>query len=151
MYGRQMRRDYFEAEIGDPDGTDSVPVVSIEFDGPAGELADRLVTDHGTLDAGEIDVTYRLRSGTDERTGVLSVTNRVTGDFVLEANVEPETVFQLVERATGRDGDDETRYRVRLTDGEGKSTIYDKRTLLVYDAAGNLLRQRSLIPGSVEL
>jgi len=29
--------------------------------------------------------------------------------------------------------------------------VYDKGTLLVYDADGSLLRQRSLIPGGVEL
>jgi len=35
---------------------------------------------------------------------------------------------------------------VRLVNADGASTVYDKGTLLVYDADGSLLRQRSLIP-----
>jgi len=38
-----------------------------------------------------------------------------------------------------------------LTDSDGKSLVYEKEILLVYDEEGSLLRQRSLIPGSVEL
>jgi len=46
---------------------------------------------------------------------------------------------------------DDTSYRIRLTDGDGKSTIYDKEILLVYDESGSLRRSASLIPGGVEL
>lgn len=146
-----MRRDYFDADVRTADEELELPVVAVEFDGPDGLLADRLVTSDGQLDADEIDVTYRRKATSDESgpEGVLSIADRATGEFVLEANLPPEAVRALVRDARG--GDEETRYLVRLTDSEGKSTVYDKRTLLVYDAEGSLLRSESLIPGGVEL
>lgn len=148
----EMRRDYFDANVRNDDEQD-VPTLVITFDGPAGLLADRLVTNDGTLDASEIDVTYRLKMTPDgeDAGGVLSIADRLTGEFLLEANVDPDGVKSLVRTAKRTDGDDETRYRVRLTDSDGKSTVYDKETFLVYDAEGSLLRQQSLIPGGVEL
>lgn len=148
-----MRRDYFDADVRNVDDEQGVPVVAITFDGPSGVLSERLLTEDGSLDASEIDVTYRHKTAADEdgASGVLSVANRLTGEFVLEANADPETVDALVCAAKAADGDGKTRYRVRLTDGEGKSRVYDKETLLVYDADGSLLRKRSLIPSGVEL
>lgn len=149
--GKEMRRDYFDADVRNVADDEELPVVAISFDGPAGVLSERMNTDDGTLDASEIDVTYRLTdAGGGGETGVLSVANRLTGEFVLEVPLDPQETFSLV-RAAKRFEDDDARYRVRLTDGDGKSTIYDKSTLLVYDADGSLLRQKSLIPGGVEL
>ncbi len=144
-----MRRDYFEVDMRNVDENErEPPVVTVNFDGPDGLLADRLVTADGTLDADEIDVTFR-RTETDD-VGVLSVSNRITGEFVLEANADVEAVRALVDAARSR-ADDEPRYRVRVTDADGKSTVYDKETLLVYDREGSLRRGESLIPGGVEL
>lgn len=159
-----MRRDYFDANVDDDDEQDW-PVIAISFDGPSGLLSERLATEDGPLESGEIDVTYRLtngenegertESGTDEsgpaESGVLSVANRLTGEFVLEVRVDPEAVSDLVRASKETDGEDGSRYRLRLVDASGKQTVYDKGTLLVYDADGSLLRQRSLIPGGVEL
>lgn len=148
-----MRRDYFESNVRNVDDEQALPVVEISFDGPSGELADRLVTDDGTLDADGIDVTYRLQTAIDaaDASGVLSVANRLTGEFVLETGVDPDAIRSLIRAVKQADGEEENRYRVRITDGQGKSTLYDKETLLVYDADGSLLRRRSLIPGGVEL
>ncbi len=147
-----MRRDYFDADVRNVDDEAVLPVVAISFDGPDGAFAERLETDDGTLDAGEIDVTYRRTDAPadDDPDGVLSMANRLTGEFVLEVNVDPATVDSLVGSARRSDGDGAC-YRVRLTDADGKSTVYDKETLLVYDSGGSLLRERSLIPGGVEL
>lgn len=145
-----MRRDYFEVElsgVGEP-STDR-PTIVITYDGPEGMLADRLIAEDGTLDADELDVTYRLTAGSDgETTGVLSIANRLTGDFVLETNAEPDAIESLVGAANDGDG---TSYQIRITDSEGKSTVYDKEILLVYDDGGNLRRGESLIPGGVEI
>jgi hypothetical protein len=143
-----MRRDHFTVEVqSDPDD-DGTPTVSIVYDGPSGTLRERLATvDGGTLDASEIDVTFRRQSA--EPTGVLSLTNRHTGEYVLEANVDPDELLAVVDAAEAHDEDG--TYEVRLTDSEGKSLVYEKQTLLVYDHDGSLLRQESLIPGSVEL
>lgn len=148
-----MRRDYFDANVHTPDDEQDNPVITIDFDGPEGLLSERLVRGDGTLDASEIDVTYRLTTSVDadEAAGVLSVANRLTGEFLLEANVEPEAIYSMVTAVKRTTGDDDPRYRLRLVDSDGESSTYDKETLLVYDADGSLLRQKSLIPGGVEL
>lgn len=145
-----MRRDHFDVEFSAADEPPHErPVIAITYDGPDGVLAERLSSGGGTLDADELDVTYRSKTADDEgRTGVLSIADRITGEFVLETNVAPETVEALVGDAA--DADDK-EYRIRLTDSDGESTVYDKDLLLVYDADGSLRRSRSLIPGGVEL
>jgi len=143
-----MRRDYFEVECSGVDESNDRPVIAITYDGPTGLLTERLSAADGTLDASELDVAYRQTAEGDETAGVLSIANRITGDFVLETNVESATIESLVGAAGDGDG---TSYQIRLTDGDGKSTIYDKEILLVYDESGSLCRGESLIPGGVEL
>lgn len=145
-----MRREYFDIDVsGIDDPSAGGPVVAITYDGPDGLLSDRLTSDDGTLDAGELDVTYRTKPvAGDDAAGVLSIGNRLTGEYVLEVNVRPGVIESVVDAAS--DGE-ETTYRLRLTDGDGKSTVYDKAILLVYDETGSLSRGRSLIPGGVEL
>ncbi|WP_254274227.1 DUF5793 family protein [Haloarcula marina] len=141
-----MRRDYFTLDIReDPD--DGTPTLSIDYDGPSGVLRERLTTATGeTLDGGEVDVTFRRQADTDG--GVLSLTNRMTGEFVLEVMADPGEIDGFVAAAESHD---DGEYRVVLTDSDGESVAYEKGTLLVYDHDGSLLRQRSLIPGGVEL
>ncbi|ACV48825.1 MULTISPECIES: DUF5793 family protein [Halomicrobium] len=144
-----MRRDYFDIDVsGTEESSTDDPVIAIAFDGPDDLLSDRLTSDGGTLDAGELDVTYRTRADGSEAAGVLSIANRHNGEYVLEANVAPSVIESVVAAASDDEG---TRYRLRLTDGDGKSTVYTKEILLVYDESGSLSRGRSLIPGGVEL
>lgn len=142
-----MRRDYFTVDIRhDSDG--GIPAIRIAYDGPSGELRDRLTSTAATTpESGDIDVTFRRQRGTDE--GVLALTERMTGEFIFEVTAADADVERLVEAAQA--GDRDGQYEVRVTDSDGKSLVYDKRTLLVYDHDGSLLRDRSLIPGSVEL
>jgi hypothetical protein len=157
-----MRRDYFELDVTnidwvDEDGDPSKPNVVIEFTGPTVDLRGRL-TDHddNLLDAGDTDVTFRLTDDVEDSSarGVVAVTNRLTGDFVLELNQDADDVLQFI-RAARRYGettdDGDGRYRVELrVDGE-TLTVYEKSTFLVYSADGDLLRSQSLIPSGVEL
>ncbi len=136
-----MRRDYFTVDFRH-EPTEGIPTLSIDYDGPTGELRDRLAS---TGESDELDVAFRYQADAD--TGVLSLTDRMTGEFVFEVTAPVERVNGLVNAAEDGDGE----YEVRVTDGDGKSLVYEKQALLVYDADGNLLRQRSLIPGSVEL
>ncbi|MFB6090845.1 MAG: DUF5793 family protein [Halobellus sp.] len=161
-----MRRDYFELDVEnitwvDDDGDPSKPLVRIAFHGPREELERRLSDPAGAyLDAGETDVAFRLQDSLDEpdATGVVSVTNRITGDFVLELNEDADDVLRFIRAAReyGRDAADAAdtdggRYRVEVSiDGE-EAVVYEKQTFLVYDADGNLLRSHSLIPSGVEL
>jgi hypothetical protein len=157
-----MRRDYFELDVSNVDwvdGSDSPekPNVVIEFAGAGGELRDRLTDNTGDLlDAAGTDAAFRLTDDVDEPDagGVVSVTNRITGDFVLELNVDAEDVLRFV-RAARRYGestdDGEGRYRVEIrVDGE-ELVVYEKATFLVYSSDGDLLRGHSLIPSGVEL
>jgi hypothetical protein len=142
-----MRRDYFTLEVANVDAS-GLPTVRIDFEGPSEAFVDRLSDESGaTLDAGELDVTYRLQ---DDERGVFGVTNRITGEFIFEVNADTDVVLGFLQAARERQSDDD-RYRLQvLVDGE---TVLDheKETLLVYDASGDLLRSDSLIPSGVEL
>lgn len=157
-----MRRDYFELDVTnidwvDEDGDPSKPNVVIEFTGPTVDLRNRL-TDHddNLLDADGTDVTFRLTDDVEDSNarGVVAVTNRLTGDFVLELNQEASDVLQFI-RAARRYGeatdDGDGRYRVELRVDGDTLTVYEKSTFLVYSADGDLLRSHSLIPSGVEL
>ncbi|QSW98349.1 DUF5793 family protein [Haloterrigena alkaliphila] len=156
-----MRREHFTLDVSnvdwvETDGEPSKPSVSIDFTGPATMLRERLTGPDGdVLEAGETDVALRLQGPLGEDTdGVVSVTNRVTGEFILELNEPAQDVLTFIQAARGYGEDateDDGRYEVEITlDGDG-FVSYDKRTFLVYDEEGNLLRQHSLIPSGVEL
>src|SRR6056297_473114 len=157
-----MRRDYFELDVsnvGWVDGSDSPekPNVVIEFAGDADELRERLTDNTGALLGAEgTDAGFRLTDDVDDpdASGVVSVTNRITGDFVLELNVDAEDVLQFV-RAARRYGestdDGDGRYRVEIRVDDEELVVYEKTTFLVYSSDGDLLRGHSLIPSGVEL
>ncbi|WP_255193642.1 DUF5793 family protein [Natronobeatus ordinarius] len=156
-----MRREHFTLDVSNVDwvetgGEPQKPSVSIDFTGPATTLRERLTgLDGEPLEAGETDVALRLQEPLDDdAAGVVSVTDRLTGDFVLELNEDAENVLTFIRAARNYGesaSDDEGRYEVSITiDGE-EFVTYDKRTFLVYDDQGNLLRGHSLIPSGVEL
>ena len=163
-----MRRDYFDLTVegvGDGAGSRSPPLVRIDFHGPEELLRERLSGDEtddvnveadgdNLLTADQIDVAFRLREPLDEAAdpeGVVGVTNRYTGDFVLELNETATDVLPFIHAARDATDDGDARYRVEIdVDGE-RLVAYDKDTFLVYDHEGNLLRSESLIPSGVEL
>lgn len=143
-----MRRDYFTIEMRPEPDDGGIPTVAIAYEGPSGGLRDRLTeAAESTLESAVLDVAFRHQAEQD--TGVLSLTDRLTGEFILEVAASVSEVDALVEAAQRHDGDGE--YEVRLTDSDGESLVYEKEVLLVYDDEGGLLRKRSLIPSSVEL
>jgi hypothetical protein len=156
-----MRREHFTLDVSnvdwvETDGTPAKPSVSIDFTGPATELRTRLTAPDGdVLEASETDAALRLQEPIDAAAeGVVSLANRTTGEFVLELNEDADNVLQFI-RAARQYGehapDDEGRYEIRIRfDGE-QFVSYDKRTFLVYDENGSLLRDHSLIPSGIEL
>ncbi len=147
-----MRRDHFTvtAENTAPE-TDAMPTLAVTYSGPAGTLTARLESATGALPDGEdVDAAFRLQAPADaeDATGVFSLSRRLTGDFVLEANAVAEAVFALVDAARRGDG---TEYRIRIERSGADDVVIRKETLLVYDNEGSLLRQHSLIPSGVEL
>ena len=156
-----MRREHFTLHVSNVDWVEtdeepSKPSVSIDFTGPETMLRERLTGPDGdVLAAEETDVALRLQGPLgDETAGVVSVTNRVTGEFILELNESADNVLQFISAARGYgEGatEDEGRYDVEILLEGDQFVTYDKRTFLVYDDDGNLLRQHSLIPSGVEL
>jgi hypothetical protein len=152
-----MRRDYFTLDVTTGTGADEKPVVTIRYDGPAGALEDRLTDDAGApLGARQVDVSFRLLGGEmdDDASGVFALSNRITGEFLLECNAEAESVRRLIEAAReyGRAaGADDGRFSVRVFANDREALGHEKSTFLVYDTDGDLLRGHSLIPGNVEL
>lgn len=157
-----MRRDYFSVEIRNTDSGDTggqegepprQPTIDIAFDGPSSALDDRLAS--AREDEPSIDVAYRLLEPTSEpdSEGVIGVTDRHTGDFLLEVNVDVEDVLEFVRAAReyGKRTDGDDRYQVRVTREDSDVVRHDKSTFLVYNEEGNLARRHSLIPSGVEL
>ena len=152
-----MRRDYFTLDVTTGPGEAEKPSVTVEFDGPAETLEDRLTDEKGApLGAQRIDVSYRLLDGEmgADATGVFALTTRITGDFILECNADAGAIRQLVEaaRAYGNTANaDDGRFAVTVYSNGREALAHEKSTFLVYDTDGDLLRQHSLIPSNVEL
>lgn len=148
-----MRREHFTLDFR-PAG--EIPSITVEVSESAESLTDRLQGPDGPLEARSVDVAYRLveASGSDFGDtgieGVIGVTNRVTGAFVLEVNAAADDVADFI-HAAREATDDEGRYRLIVTSDDAELAAFEKRTLLVYDADGNLIREHSLIPSGVEI
>ncbi|MFB6165400.1 MAG: DUF5793 family protein [Haloarculaceae archaeon] len=146
-----MRRDYFTLESEHvADDADDRPTVRVGFDGPSDAFEQRLTAET------DVDVAFRLQTDLDEPDahGVFGVTDRLTGEFVLEVNAEADRITELIDAARefGQASNDaEDCYRVVIEDRNGRRFETTKRVLLVYDRDGSLLRQHSLIPSGVEI
>lgn len=149
-----MRRDYFTLDTDGISAEDSGrPVITITYEGPTEELEPRFRRGETPLESDEIDVTFRLQSSLDDESpvGVVALADRVTGEYVLELNVEAEAVLAITD-AVCDDGESDGDYRIVIEDADGTGfATYEKSTLLVYDPSGELLRDRSLIPSGVEI
>jgi hypothetical protein len=156
-----MRREDFTLDVSNVGWFDSGadprrPTLTVTFSGSAEALTERTTAQaDAPLAADEIDVTFRLRDEvqSSDATGVVAITNRITGEYVLECNAEATAVIEFVRAARryGKATDDASLYSIDLTTDDRTVTTYEKRTLLVYSEAGELLREYSLIPGGVEI
>lgn len=149
-----MRRDYFTLNAGGVSADESGPsVVTISYEGPIEELESRLRRDGTPLESDEIDVTYRLQDslGDDRPAGVFAVSDRFTGEYVLELNASADAILAVTD-AVGGDNDGDGLYRLVIEADDGTElAAFEKSTLLVYDPEGSLLREQSLIPSGVEI
>ncbi|MES3517331.1 MAG: DUF5793 family protein [Natronomonas sp.] len=150
-----MRRDYFTTQTDGVDSDEtSKPTLTVSYEGPDEQLRERLDAVDGD-DGDGIDITYRLRDplDADDAEGVLAFTNRITGEYVLEINLDADTVLSFVDAAVeyGDEANGDGRYRTIIKTEQEPVATFDESTLLVYDSNGDLLRGRSLIPSGVEL
>lgn len=153
---QEMRRDYFTLNTADvTDYSERPPTIQITYGGPREELTTRLSRGNTVLDEGEIDVTYRLHEPltADEPSGVFAISDRITGEYVLELDVDAEAIFEITDAVAERDENDgDGRYRIVIETVDGTEiSSFDKSTLLVYDGDGDVLREQSLIPSGVEI
>jgi hypothetical protein len=155
-----MRREDFTLDVHDIDwvedgGEPREPTVVIDFEGDQPAFEERLTgRDDGQLAASETDVAFRfVEDAGDDGAGVVSVTNRITGDFILELNEEADDVLRFIRAARryGEHDDSHGSYRVCVLNEGDPVVEYQKETFLVYSGDGDLLRDRSLIPGGVEI
>lgn len=156
-----MRRDYFTLQIWAVDWVDNdtdpqLPRLRILYEGPAEPFLNGFTRDGALVPPEEVDVAFRLQSSIEDpdATGVLSLTDRYTGEFLLELNATVDTIVKFL-RAARRYGetvaDSSGRFEIDIQADEDKRISYEKRTLLVYNEDGSLARQHSLIPSGVEL
>lgn len=153
-----MRRDNVTLEVSnvswlEGNGDPQQPVLTVAVEDVVAALHDRLHRDDGTIDAGEVDVTFRFQGNPEEATGVMAITDRLTGAFLLEVTTPGEDIIEFVsavrryaERTQG-----DARYRTLVRSDDETLVDLEKRTLLVYAEDGELLRQHSLIPSGVEI
>lgn len=157
-----MRREDFTLTVSrvqwvSTDDTPEQPLVRINCHGADAQLVDRLTGPDGELLTNEeTDVAFRLHDSIDDDdpAGVVSVTNRITGSFVLELNESAADVLQFIQAAreygaTTESGDG--TYQVEIYVDDEPLVTYEKSTFLIYDPDGNLLRSQSLIPSGIEL
>lgn len=156
-----MHRDNYSLDsvnVGwvETDGTPSQPLLGITAEDGVAHLHKRLTGRNETrLSAEEIDVSFRFQSPVDtgDPSGVISLANRMTGAFILESRTAATLIEAIVSAArryaAATDAND--CYRLRLQTNSTTIVTYTKRTLLIYARDGTLLRQRSLIPPSIEL
>jgi len=156
-----MRREDITLAVSDAgwlhtDEDPRQPTLSLGLADTEETLVERLRTKNGDpLKADETDVTFRLHDDPDQpgTAGVVAVTNRITGEYVLECNAKASDVLEFV-RAARRYGEatgETALYSIDLSAGEETIATYEKRVLLVYGEGGDLLREHSLIPSGVEI
>lgn len=148
-----MRRDHFTVQTQHVEAGDEPPTLHVEYDGPSETLTRQLTDDDGALYGGEdVDAAFRLQNSLEDSaaTGVFSLAHRITGEYLLEVNVDAETILSLVDAARTAASDD-PEYRLHIEREDGDPVVHELDSLLVYDVDGGLLRQQSLIPSGVEL
>ena len=156
-----MRREQFTLEVLDVDwidgdGEPTLPTLSVTVVDDETETLDRYREPDDGQSASDVDVTVRLSDSAEEQNAnaVVAVTDRVTGEYVIEGNADATAILSFVTAARryGERTDDTARYRVEVLDEAGSSIFsHEKRTLLVYSRDGELLRGHSLIPSGVEI
>jgi len=131
------------------------PTLCLEFDGTADRLYEHLSSRlRDDLSGDEVDVSFRTVATTDQTdTGMVTLSDRITGAYILEVKMPTETVIEFVQDVrtyAGESGQD-PRYTVQIRAEEKTITTFEQELLLVYDSDGTLRRHASLIPNDTEV
>ena len=140
----------------DNGSTPSQPCLRLHVTLSSDDLAERFQAGDGsTYRPSDLDLYFRDRSSSRAAVedGILTVSDRLTGDLVLEAVVSASVIEQFVSAVrqyAARTGN-ECKYTVELQREGTISTSFKKQIFIVYNAENDLLRERSVIPKHMQL
>lgn len=156
MHRREFTVAMRHVEPGSGAETAPLPTLRLQYDGPESTLRSALEGADGThLSESDIDVSIRLTEAfeDDAQTGVLAVSERLTGDFVCELNVDARRVFDFLAAVTRRAAavNGPPKYRIQFVAQTTPIRTYEMDTFLVYTEGGELQESESLLPNGVQL
>lgn len=137
-------------------GRPLTPVLHLRFDGHSEVMIDQLPdTGTGNEYPEDFDVSFQLQTSLDDSdaNGVLAVSDRLTGEYLLELEVAAKQIFDFV-RSVHQYADEtgkEVQYIVSLDADNGTAMEYSKQVLITRMTDGGLYRSRSLIPTWVDI
>lgn len=139
----------------DTDGVTLTPVLHLRFSGHSNELMAQLPnTGTGNEYPEDIDVAFQLQAPPDDSdaSGDLTVSDRLTGEYIIEFEVAAKRVFEFV-RSVHEYADvtgNEVSYIVSLDAEDGTAMEFQNQVLIVRTTDGELYRTLSLIPTWVD-
>ena len=140
----------------DNGSTPSQPCLRLHITLSSDDLAERFQPGDGsTYRPSDLDLYFRDRSSSRAAVegGILTVSDRLTGDLLLEAVVNASVIERFVSAVrqyAARTGNDR-KYTVELQCEGTIATSFEKQIFIVYNAENELLRERSVIPAHIEL
>jgi hypothetical protein len=131
-----------------------MPCIQIQIDSPEEILIERLRAPDGEVYEPEnVDVFYRHQAVEPPiESGVLSLADRLTGEYILEIPTSPHLIEKLVYavRQYGKRREVVPQFKIQIQTKERQLASFSKDTLLIYGADDVLLQERSLIPSGIE-
>lgn len=130
-------------------GSPKVPDLVVVFEGLSLSCIDRLREFSGDESLPEqLDVLFRVNQDDPNTPGVLGIGNRLTGDYLLEIEVDRTRIFSFVDvvhryaDTTGRD----VQYELWISSEDGLVVDYALQVLPVFSSDDGILRHRSVLP-----
>ena len=155
MQHDQFRFTLTNTERVDGPGEADQPLLRIECTKSRENLSTEFVTRvREGMDTADIEISLRyLKASTETETGVLALTDSITGEYILECygDIEPLPEFLQTARESAYHTDGTPRYTVKIRAPNRVISRFKTDLLRVYDGTGTLIRQDSLIPSDIEL
>ena len=112
-------------------------------------------TEEDTFVPVELEVFYRQQSSEHAAAaaGVLSIADGVTGEYLLEQPMSPQTINQFVHAVDqyADQTDNDSNYTVDFVEADTQLRTYTQDSVLIYSSEGELIPERSLIPTQAEV
>lgn len=155
MQHDQFRFTFTNTERIDGSSEADQPLLRIDCTESCENLSTKCVTHvRGDMDTTDVEISLRyLRPATETETGVLALTDSITGQYVLECegDTKPLPEFLQTARESVNYTDGRPQYTVEIRALDGVMARFKTDLLRVYDGTGTLIRQDSLIPSDIEL